>query len=264
MISHHSPLIICSLILIVILAACAQSPTALPSGNIGSSAAATSQPVNASSGGGCSNAYFPTSIGTNWSYSSSGSPLGDYTYTWKVTDLSDKGFSTDDQYSTGVNATIKWNCQNGNLAALNGGSNSLTLSTSKVKMTSDSVTAQGYNIPANFDTGASWSEKVSVDGTVATSATKTVKTQIVTNLNCSTAGTDSITVPAGKFDTVKVSCSQTVSVSALLQGTPVPAGAPVTVNITNWYAKGVGLVQSIRNGGTIGTETIVLTQYKVK
>jgi len=31
-------------------------------------------------------------------------------------------------------------------------------------MTSNSITADGYNIPNTFDTGTTWSEKVTVDG----------------------------------------------------------------------------------------------------
>jgi hypothetical protein len=262
--SRQSHFIISSLLLIVMLAACAQSPASAPSGSTGSPAAATSQPVSASASGGCTNAYFPTSSGTSWSYSSSGSPLGAYTYTWTVTDLSDTGFTTSDQYSTGVNATIKWNCQNGNLAALDAGSNSLNMTTSKVTMTSNSITAEGYNIPATFDTGNTWSEKVTVNGTVTASATKTVTSQIATQVNCTSAGPDTITVPAGKFDTVKATCSETVAVSALVQGTAMPAGAPVTESVTDWYAKGVGLVQSVKTGSITGTETIVLIQYNVQ
>ncbi len=262
---RHNHLIVSSILFIVILASCGQSPASVPSEGTGSTAAATSQPVSASSSGGCTNAYFPVSSGTSWSYSSSGSPLGAYTYTWTITDSSNAGFTTSDQYSTGVNALIKWNCQNGNLAALDAGSNSLNMTTSKVTMNSNSITAEGYNVPANFDSGNTWSEKVTVNGTVTGSSAQTVTTQIVSQVNCSAVGPDTITVPAGKFDTVKATCSDTVAVSALLQGTAMPAGAPVTENITNWYAKGVGLVQSVRTGGTTtGTETIVLTQYKVQ
>lgn len=261
--SRHHLFFFSILLLIALLVSCTTSPASLASGSIATQAVETAQPGNPSSNGGCSNAYFPTSLGTSWSYSSSGNPLGAYTFTWTVAGLNEQGLTTNDQYSTGVHAIIKWTCNNGNLAALNGGSNSLSLTTSKVSMKSNSITAEGYNIPANFDAGNSWSEKVIVDGTVINNAAKTVTTQIVTQLNCSVAGTDSITVPAGKFDTVKASCTETVSVSALMQGTAVPAGAPVTIHVTNWYAKGVGLVQSVRKGGTTGAETISLTHYEV-
>jgi len=49
--------------------------------------------VSAASSGGCSNAYFPVSVGTNWAYSSTGSTLGAFTYTWTVTDLGNGGLA---------------------------------------------------------------------------------------------------------------------------------------------------------------------------
>jgi hypothetical protein len=72
-------------------------------------------------------------------------------------------------------------------------------------------------------------------------------------------------VAAGKFDTVKASCTETIGVSELVKATPVPAGAPSNLDITNWYAKGVGLVKSVRVNNTTGnTTTVELTQYKIQ
>ncbi len=256
-------LIVSNILLIVILAACAQSPASTSPGGTTAPAENTgvpTQPAGASASGGCANAYFPVTSGASWSYASSGNVLGAYTYTWTVSAVSDTGFTTSDQYSTGVNATIQWNCQDGNLAALDAGSNSLSMSTSKVTMTTNSVTAEGYNIPATFNSGATWSESVTANETV-NSGTKSINSQIVILTNCSAAGADTVTVPAGTFNTVKATCNQTVAVSALVQGTAMPASAPVAVSVTDWYAKGVGLVKSVRTSTTSGTETIVLTQY---
>ena len=221
------------------------------------------QAANAAVSGGCANTYFPVPSGANWAYSSTGGALGAFTYTWTVAAVSDTGFTTDIQSSLGANSTVKWNCQDGNLAALDGGSGSLSITTSKVTVTSDSITADGYNIPASFDTGNTWSEKVTTDSTVK-SGTKTEQSQLVSQLDCTAAGTDTVTVPSGTFETVKVTCNETIAVSALVQGTAIPAGNPVAETITDWYAKGVGLVKSVKTVTSTGSsETIVLTQYKV-
>jgi hypothetical protein len=263
--SRRFQLIVSCIVLFAVVAACSLSPAGSTTGSTAGSTGATSQPVSGSSGGSCSNAYFPVSVGTNWAYSSTGSTLGAYTYTWTVSDQGNAGFTTSDKYSTGVIASIKWNCQNGNLAALDAGSTSLSVtnSSSTFKMTSNSITADGYNIPNTFDNGTTWSEKVTVDGTVQ-SGTNTANSQIVSNVSCSAAGTESVTVPAGTFDTAKATCNQTLQVSFLMQGTPQPAGAADTVSITDWYAKGVGLVKSVRASSLSSTETIVLTQYKIQ
>ena len=294
--TKHLHLIVSNILLIFILAACGPASTAstasTPSGITGATAVvpentavptisvptpaaavpATSVPTPAaaapttaastSASGGCANAYFPVASGASWSYSSTGSGIGDYTYTHTITTVSDTGFTTNYQFSTGVNSTVKWNCQDGNLAALDAGAESFTMSTSKVKMTSNSVTADGYNIPATFDTGKTWSENVTVDGTVQASATQTVNSQIVSQISCTAAGADTITVPAGKFDTVKATCTKKVVVSAIVQGKAQPLNTNQE-NITYWYAKGVGFVQSVATGGS-DNETIVLTQYKLQ
>ncbi len=266
--SNRFHLIISGILLFVVVAACSLSPASSTTGNTVvppvSAATATSQPVSASGSGGCANTYFPVSTGTNWSYSSTGGALGAYTYTMTVADVSNNGFTTSEQSSlgTGTASIVKWKCKDGKLAALDAGSNSLSMSGSKFSMTSNSVTADGFNIPNTFDIGTTWSEKVTIRGTVQ-AGTRTMDSQIVSKVDCSAVGVDTITVPAGTFNTVKATCSQTVAVSALVQGTPMPAGAPVAVSITNWYAKGVGLVQSVRSTAG-GAETITLTQYKVQ
>jgi hypothetical protein len=213
--------------------------------------------------GDCTNPDYPVANGATWSYASSGGNKGSYTYTRTIQTISDKGFTTADAYSTGVNWVAKWTCQNGNLAALDAGPESAAMSTSKVKLTSSSVTANGYNIPATFNQGSTWSEEVTVDGTVEEiSSGKTVTSQIIADLNCAATGADSITVPAGKFDTVTAKCTKKVVVSALVQGKTTVLGSNQET-ITFWYAQGVGLVKSVATGGQ-NNETIVLTRYQIQ
>ncbi len=244
-----------SLLLIAVIVACSLSPA-------GPSA---SQPAANPASGSCANPYYPVTSGNTWSYSSLGSALGRYTYSMTVANLGVNSFTTNEQSSlgAGTSSVIKWNCMNGNLAAVDAGADSLSLATSKMTFTSSSVSAEGYNIPNAFSPGTDWSERVLIKGVVVSGA-RTVNSQIASKLDCNVAGSDTVTVPAGTFNTVEVTCQQTVVVSMVLpKGTPVPAGAPVTVNITNWYAKGVGLVKSVRS--MVGhTNTIVLTEYKLQ
>jgi len=251
--------IVVSILILAVMAACLSSPATPSTGSTGSTATLPSQPVKSA----CSNDYFPDSSGTTWSYSSTGSVLGPYTDTWTISDVSDTGFSTAILYSTGLNSTIKWNCQDGNLAALDSGSDSLSMASSKFKWTTTSVTGDGYNIPNTFADGTTWSENVTANGIVV-SGSKSIDSQIASAVKCSAAGTESVTVPAGTFDTVKATCTDTVTVSTLSQGTLTPASTPSTVNVTDWYAKGVGLVKTVRVSTVSGTNTVVLTQYSVK
>jgi hypothetical protein len=247
-------LIISIVLLVVILAACGKSPASTPSGS------GTAAPASKASSGDCANAYYPVAAGDSWSYSSSGGNLGDYTYTQKITAANGTGFTKSYAASTGVDLSIDWKCSGGNLAALDAGAAGLSMSTSKITMTSNSIQADGYNIPASFNSGATWSEKVSATGTVVEGSTsKTVTSQIAYQLDCSAGGTDAVTVPAGKFDAVKAVCTKETTVSAVVQGKTIQLGDNKE-NITYWYAKGVGFVKSVASGGS-NNETVVLTQY---
>ncbi|MDR3577891.1 MAG: hypothetical protein P4L50_28845 [Anaerolineaceae bacterium] len=259
-------LIVVSILLFVQLAGCAKSPasTAAPAvaNTAGPVAPAATQASIAASSGSCSNAYYPVSNGNSHTYASSGGRRGDYTFSVKMVGVSDSGFSTSYLFSTGANAIIKWTCQGGNLAELDDGSASVALTGAKVQINTDSLKAEGYSIPNSFESGTTWSEKVTVSGSMQTSGGKTIAGQIAGQYNCKAGGAETITVPAGKFDTITALCDNNVVVSALDQGTLKPAGANHE-NVTLWYAKGVGFIKSVATGGA-NNETIQLLQYKIK
>jgi hypothetical protein len=253
----------------------ATGATAVPAATL----AATAVPSGGGgiAGGGCANAYYPAASGDSWAYSSdsttpSGTSVLSYTYTTAVTAASQQGFTTSSQASTGVDTTVNWTCQNGNLAALD--VQGVTTATSKVTLTINSVSGVGYNIPAAFDAGQTWTETLTATATIQASPTKTVDAQIVSHLDCNGAGADKITLPVGNFDTVKAACSKTVIVSTVVQGKITP-GSTIQENITYWYAKKVGLVKSVaminpagnNNGATatpVAIQTVTLTHYQVQ
>jgi hypothetical protein len=250
-----------SILLIIVLAACA------PSGSTGVTAAPTAGPAqttakNASANRGCANAYYPVSSGASWSYASSGSITGDYSYTRTITALSDVGFTTSDHFSTGVDRTLKWNCQDGNLTTLDTGSGSAgSVKSTILKTVVVSTDADGYNIPATFEAGKTWSEKIEINGNLENSGTNVGTAQNVAQINCRAGSADTITVPAGTFNTVKATCTIAMVETTTVKGLTMP---PVIdkESTTYWYVKGIGLVKSVgSNPG--GNETIVLTQYKI-
>jgi hypothetical protein len=130
-------------------------------------------------------------------------------------------------------------------------------------MTVDSVNATGYVIPNAFTDGKTWSEDLSINGTSVdqnTGKKSAVVCEVTTD--CTTAGTESVKVPAGTFDTVKITChsNQVATVTLTVGGST----GPVT-NIqdsTQWYALGIGMVQTV-NSGDAGSETIQLTSYSI-
>jgi hypothetical protein len=262
MASHPFYLITTSVILAFSLVACGSSsttrPTSTPLMMPGSSTTLAETPDSVptqkgstSSKGSCMNAYFPLSSGATWSYISTGSLVGDYSYTRTLSALSNTGFTTSDAYGV-LTRTVEWSCDGGNLTSLASGSSGTLVSGSSMKMTVDYVNATGYVIPRVFSDGTTWSEVLMVNGTnVQGTETKgTVVSEVSTD--CTAAG----------FDTVKIIChsNQVATVTLTAGGTT----GPITTiqDSTQWYALGVGLVQTM-NSGDAGSETIQLTSYSI-
>jgi hypothetical protein len=213
--------------------------------------------------GGCTNAYFPVASGASWSYDSTGSDAGDFSITRTLSGVSDTGFTQNDDIA-GTSGTILWSCNNGNLTSLTSGSSGTVVSRGSTILTIDSVNATGYVIPGAFTDGTTWSESLSVTGT-SVDPSDGKKSSMVSDstTNCTTAGTESVKVPAGTFDTLKITClSNQVATVTLDSGASTE---PVTtiVNSTQWYALGIGLVQKVNAGDAAGVETIQLTAYSL-
>jgi hypothetical protein len=176
--------------------------------------------------------------------------------------VSNTEFTTSDEFSAGVIRTTKWGCKGGNLTALETGSGGGIVSSTGMKVTIDSVNANGYAIPATFEVGETWSENLELNTTNYDKGGKeTGAGQTVTQTNCTAGDTESVTVPAGKFDAVKVNCSTSTTITATVNGVVNPPNTFIT-DTTQWFAIGVGTVKSISTGEG-GTETIVLTNYMI-
>ena len=276
-------LIVTTLIAVFILAACNPSSAGAPSGTktsatatpvilaastmSGPEASATSLAgptltTSTSGSGGCANAYFPVSSGATWSYASAGSVAGDYSYNRSLAGISDTGFIASDEFNSGVTRTTKWGCKDGNLTMLETGSAGGVASSTGMKVTIDSVTSNGYVIPATFAAGQTWSETLELNTTNEAKGKKTGTAQSVSQTNCTAGEPESVKVPAGTFDAVKITChsNQVATVTLTVGGTT----GPITTiqDSTQWYAQGVGMVQTM-NSGDAGNETIQLTSYSI-
>ena len=222
--------------------------------------AAPAQTASASSSGGCTNAYFPLSSGATWSYTSTGSLVGNYTYTRTLSGLSDTGFTTIDVLG-GVTRTVTWSCDSGNLTSLATGTSNALVSSSSMKMTIDSVNATGYVIPNAFTDGKTWSEDLLVNGTAVQGTDKKETVVSEAKTDCTSAGAESVKVPAGTFDTVKITCHSNQVATVTINGTTGGTLSTIQDSI-QWYAQGVGMVQTV-NSGDAGNETIQLTSYTI-
>ena len=77
-------------------------------------------------------------------------------------------------------------------------------------------------------------------------------------------GRETITVPAGTFEAVKIQSNSTIDISTSFEGIEVPVKFNGTT--ISWYVPGIGFVKSVENGdfgGTAFAATTELQSYSI-
>jgi hypothetical protein len=214
----------------------------------------TESPTPAVAQTACDHPYFPLRTGSSWTYST---PQGNMT--WSV---GSAGGSNDSAEATmeiampEVSMTVHWSCSSagivsydfGNLSAAGLGNivNMDVVDSSGAFLPAADLLAPGYSWPSNYTVVMHVSQEgFAVDWTMVVSETWTA------------TGIESVTVPAGTFEALRVDGNESVSMTGMGQD------VNVTVNMTYWYAKGVGVVRytsTTSEGSSSGGE---LTSYTV-
>ncbi len=224
-------------------------------------AATTSAPVT---GGGCSNPYVPVVAGATWTYSLSGP--SNMTINHSIQTVSTGGFTDQDSFTLATGTTVtesgQWKCDKGILTDLTPLNSSYGLAMTKTTYTLSNET--GPTFPATFKAGASWSQTYSVDITASAGGVTVTETQKVSQ-DCNEVGMESVTVKAGTFNAMHVTCKTISTTSIQTQGQSVP----VTSNSQSdkYYAPHVGFVKEVDQGsvggGKVNTDELDLTAYTI-
>lgn len=225
------------LFMLVLIAVQACSPASSSSSTAGQ---AGGQSAEKPAAAGCENPYYPVKNGATWEYELTGSMPGNMTRS--LDDVTEKGFSVQETIRGGAELSNGWTCDRGNLtmAAIN--MEGFTTLTSK-----------GVSLPADLKEGTTWSQEL-VYGT------KTGDIEMTTTMTntCTAKGTESVTVPAGTFDALRVEC--TLVSSVLTKGTDTPTTSEVANQ--SWYTSGVGMVKS-KNSVSGYESEYLLKSYKI-
>ena len=220
----------------------------------------TTPVVGAPSLNACDNPYSPVIVGATWTYNLTG-PVPD-TYVHSIVSIDGNTFVEQDVFGTGVTRQGQWNCENGNLIALNpseGGSSNVSTE-SGVSVNFQTTEIRGITLPAIINAGDSWSQELFLQGTQTIDGnTFPASNRLVSS--CTAIGIESVAVPAGTFDAMKTECVTTMNLSLELQ-----AGNPTQVTIelksNNWYVSGVGLVKTTSTGSNLDS-VIELLSYSI-
>ena len=202
----------------------------------------------------CDHPYLPLRSGSSWSYATP-----DGTMTWGVSGASGSDASAEATMEIAmpeVSMTVHWSCSSagivsydfGNLTAAGLGNivNMDVVDSSGAFLPAADLLAPGYSWPSNYTVVMHVSQEgFDVDWTMVVSETWTA------------TGIESVTVPAGTFEALRVDGNESVSMTGMGQD------VNVAVNMTYWYAKGVGVVRytsTTSEGSGSGGE---LTSYTV-
>lgn len=212
-----------------------------------------------SASGPCDNTLYPVAAGATWNYMMTGTTEGSFDRT--ILTVDNNGFTDQDVFDAGTTRTGIWSCDSGNLTALDPvGGTAATVQTTTFGADFQTTEQDGVTLPASVAAGNTWSQSVTIEGTVVENSISADASN-ATTIACTAVGMESVTVPAGTFDAMKVTCQDTINITITMEGAVVPVPA-INMTTDSWYAPGVGLVKSVSTGSDIDT-TIVLLAYSL-
>jgi hypothetical protein len=218
----------------------------------------TAAPASGSSGsaaGACTNPWQPVVAGASWSYQESGPKSGSYVRT--IQTVSADGFTEQDAFSSGITHSTNWKCDHGALTADDPFSADVSSGSSAINLQTTSI--EGTGMPATTQPGDSFSITYHMAGTITENGkTAPVKEDVAES--CTADGMKSVTVPAGTFDALHLTCKLNLTINMTIQGASAPVVSASTAE--RFYAKNVGLVKST-DQSSAGLRVVELTAYKI-
>jgi hypothetical protein len=128
--------------------------------------------------------------------------------------------------------------------------------TSEFKTTSSS----GVTLPAIVRPNDSWSQQFTIEGTQTVSG-QDVQGKGDMSYSCTAADIETVVVPAGSFDAIRVGCQTNGTLTVTMAGFEVPT--EFTAAATMWYARDLGMIKTENEISGVGHTTIELTSYTI-
>jgi hypothetical protein len=211
----------------------------------------------------CANPYYPVRQGATWTYQSTGSPADDYQFTETITSVRADGFTLSTEYEKFTRAQ-EWDCSAEGLLALRlGGPVVAALQSQAIQLDLQLKNMSGVTFPHTIAAGDTWQQLFEFEGSVniaGEEGTASGSAQAIFNA----IGTESVTVPAGGFDAMKIEVESLVDLNVAYEGLNVPV--TYTATYMYWFAPGIGWVKASGNANMVGqsfTENIELQSYSI-
>ena len=274
----QSSLAILALCLIAAISAACRLGNYFPSGNPSVSNVApanvnngtanqmTSATSNSAAAGFCQLAYFP--IGDNLNhkyritYQSGG--LAPHEYTESFRNIADDSFTLHLQFSD-VQVDNNWRCTKEGLLATQFNDNSVKTNNG-VDAKIETIRSEGITLPpdSRWRAGEQWTTDYDVKETMNLPNSAMHPTgEGNIKLAGEIVGEESVTVPAGTFQAMKLRIIQKINLTMKINGAAMTV-PQIPFETTAWYAKNIGMVKSVStsNGSTVGTTELLSTSER--
>ena len=211
----------------------------------------------------CTNTYYPVREGATWSYKSTGGPAGEYSFTDTIASVRQDGFTLSTRMGS-LTRTQEWTCTSEGLTALQlGGAPAAMLNSQNIQLNLDAKNTSGVTFPRQMNPGDQWQQSVDVDGSVVVANEQGTGSGNA-QMNFQAVGNESVTVPAGTFDAMKVQVDTTLNITVAYEGLSLPVKFSGTY--TYWFAPDIGWVKASGTGSMMGasfSETTELQSYNL-
>lgn len=204
----------------------------------------------------CGNQYVPFVARAEWKYEVTGEE--DMRFTRTIVRVSGNMATVEDVFTEPADEdkrTDQWQCRNGAIVM----TSDAAWGTVEAGGTSTrgSMKSEGVTLPANPKPGDTWSQTTRISAGVQAGG-QNIGAEVQIKESCRAVRMESVTVPAGKFNALRVDCTEETTTKANT-GANVPG---VNINVpgvnvgsgsvdvsgtskrTDWYAASVGLVKS--------------------
>ena len=216
--------------------------------------------ISLGSSGTCDNQLYPVKQDATWTYASAGGPGGTFTYTDTVIDVHGGGFTVTSEFWD-TTRTQEWSCQSDGLQALQIGSASAAgISTQGITAEFVASDVTGVSLPREITQGMQWQYGLKMQGTMAMPGEQQSPANGTYSVVMQEMGWESITVPAGTFNAVRLQANSSVDIMTDFQGIQVPVKYSGVSLL--WYAPGVGFIKSVENGDFSGTAFSITTELQ--
>lgn len=211
----------------------------------------------------CSNPLLPVKQGATWMYYSTGGPNGDFAYSDTISNVKQDGFLLVSQIASHT-LTQQWTCAPEGLRAMQlGGGTTASISMQNMIADFKTLEVNGVSLPNEVTPGLQWQYNLKIDGSLDMPGEQT-QSPGTFSLTMLETGKETITVPAGTFEAVKLQATFNAQINADFQGSPVP----YTIDGSSilWYAPNIGYIKSIENiefSGTTFVSTTELQTYNI-